>query len=483
MSQALVATPIEELADAVGCTVLFPGSPEYDLARRLWNADIDRRPAAIVRVRDAQDVSAALRWSTANGYPVTVRSGGHNLAGTAAIDGAVQIDTRLIDQIEIDEEAGLIRVGGGCTWGQVDRACEGTGLVVPAGVVSHTGVAGLTLGGGFGYLARQHGATVDHLESLEVVVADGSILEVNATSHPELFRAMKGAGHNYGVATRFTFRPQRLAGPATVRLALFAADDRRAVLKRFAERGIGMPAEVGTYLRLYRAPEFWSQIAKEHRGKPLVSLATIRYGDPADEPAATAPIFEGFTPIYLDVRTMPHVTLQHQTDDEFRYGLRHYWKHTFVEELTDDVIDTLIEQADLYPGRTLNSSAYISHQVMCPFEIIAGPGTAREGHDDALPTGRVMNYSANIGADWEYPSEKAPLVEWARGFSDALAPVGTGTYVNFTSVQGDDAVARAVYGDKYDELAATKRAYDPDNVFRRGLVDLSDPGDDDGAAE
>ncbi|MFB7884437.1 FAD-binding oxidoreductase [Microbacterium sp. NPDC056057] len=481
MSSTLTITPIEQLADAVECDVLYPGSSEYDLARRLWNADIDRRPAAIVRVRNAEDVSAALRWSTAHGYPITVRSGGHNLAGTAAMDGAVQIDTRLINDIEIDQDAGLIRVGGGCNWGQVDRACEGTGLVVPAGVVSHTGVAGLTLGGGFGYLARQHGATVDHLESIEVVVADGSILDVSATSHPDLFRAMKGAGHNYGVATRFTFRPQRLAGLATVRLALFAADDRRAIMQRFAERGIGMPSEVGTYLRLYRAPEFWSQIPAEHRGRPILSLATIRYGDPADEPAATAPIFEGFTPIYLDVRTMPHVTLQHQTDDEFRYGLRHYWKHTFIEELTDDVIDTIIEQSDVYPGRALNSSAFISHQVMCPFEIIAGPGTARAGHDDALPTGRVMNYSANIGADWEYPSEKAPLVEWARGFSDALAPSKRGTYINFASVQGDDEVAKAVYGAKYEDLAATKRRYDPENVFRRGLVDLSDPGDDKGA--
>jgi len=483
MPQTSITVPVTELADAVACPVLFPGSAEYDLARRLWNADIDRRPAAIARVRDAHDVSAVLRWSTANGFPVTVRSGGHNLAGTAAMDGAVQIDTRLIDRIEVDEESGLISVGGGCNWGQVDRACEGTGLVVPAGVVSHTGVAGLTLGGGFGYLARVHGATVDHLESIEVVVADGTILEVNADSHPDLFRAMKGAGHNYGVATRFTFRAQKLAGLATVRLALFAATDRRAILQRFSERAIGMPAEVGTYLRLYRAPEFWTQIPKEHRGEPLVSVATIRYGDPADEPAATAAIFEGFEPIYLDVRTMPHVTLQHQTDDEFRYGLRHYWKHTFIEELTDEVIDTLIEHADRYPGRTLNSSAYISHQVMCPFEIIAGPGTAREQGDDALPSGRVLNYSANIGADWEHPSEKAALVAWAREFSDALSPVGAGTYINFTSVQGDDAVARAVYGEKYEALAATKRRYDPENVFRRGLVDLSDPGDDAGAGE
>lgn len=481
MSITETRTPVAEIAEALSCAVLFPGSAEFDLARRLWNADIDRTPSAIVRVRHAQDVSEALRWCTSNGHPITVRSGGHNLAGTAAVDGAVQIDTRLIDGIEIDRQTGFISVGGGCTWGQVDRACEGTGLVVPAGVVSHTGVAGLTLGGGFGYLARTHGATVDHLESIEVVVADGSILEVNASSHPDLFRAMKGAGHNYGVATRFIFRAQRLAGLATVRLALFAADDRRALLQRFAERGIGMPAEVGTYLRLYRAPEYWTQIPKEHRGQPIVSVATIRYGDPADEPAATAPIFEGFTPIYLDVRTMPHATLQHQTDDEFRYGLRHYWKHTFVEELTDDVIDVVLEQADRYPGRALNSSAFISHQVMCPFEIIAGPGTVRESGDDALPSGRVLNYSANIGADWEYPSEKAPLVAWARDFADALSPFHRGTYINFTSVQGDDAVARAVYGDKYDALAETKRRYDPDNVFRRGLVDLSDPGDDAGA--
>ena len=465
------------LAEAVSCDVVLPGHSGYDLLRRVWNADIDRYPAAIVRCTSAHDVSDALSWCVANGAPVTVRSGGHNLAGTAVADGAVLIDTALMNQVIFDTEAGTVTVGAGCRWGDVDRPAAELGVAVPAGVVSHTGVAGLTLGGGFGYLARMYGATVDFVVEIEVVVADGRILTASATENPELFWALKGAGHNYGIATRFVYRYVPLPGLATVRQALYAASDRKALLSFFAEWGLNAPANQGTYVRLLRAPEYWSQIPAEHRGQPIISVATVFYGDPADEPAATAPMFGQATPIYESLRTMPHVTLQHATDDEFRYGVSHYWKHTFLSELSAEAIDTIIEQADAYTGRALNSSAHIAHQLMCPFEIIAGSRTPRDSSNDST-AGVGAPFAANIGADWEYPGEKPPLVAWAKGFDDALAPYRKGTYINFTSVAGDEAVARSVYGDKYDRLVAVKKMYDPLNVFARGLVDLSDNSGD-----
>lgn len=477
MSIAIVPTTdltaLEGLVEAVTCDVLLPDHADYDLHRRVWNADIDRYPAAIVRCRDAEDVSLALRWCVERGIPVTVRGGGHNLAGTAVADGAVLLDTALMNQVEFDLEAGTVTVGAGCRWGDVDRAAAPYDLAVPAGVVSHTGVAGLTLGGGAGYLTRLRGVTVDHVAEIEIVVADGRILTASATENPDLFWALKGAGHNFGVATRFVFRTVTVPGLATVRQALFAASDRKHILQFFRDWGLNAPKNVGTYVRLLRAPEYWSQIPAEHRGQPILSVATVTYGDPQDEPAATAEMFAQAEPIYTSLRTMPHVTLQHATDDEFRYGISHYWKHLFLNDLSDDAIDTIIEHSDAYAGRALNSSAHIAHQLMCPFEIIAGSREPRDTSNDSS-AGVGAPFAANIGADWEYPGEKAPLVEWARAFDAALDAHRKGTYINFASTAGDNAVARSVYGDKYDRLVDIKREYDPANVFARGLVDLAD---------
>jgi FAD/FMN-containing dehydrogenase len=477
LSTATVPAPdaltLEGLESAVACDVLFPDHADYDLHRRVWNADIDRYPAAIVRCRDAADVSAAVRWCVANDVPITVRGGGHNLAGTSVADGAVLIDTALLNRVEFDLDAGTVTIGAGCRWGDVDRAGAPHGRTVPAGVVSHTGVAGLTLGGGAGYLTRLRGVTVDHVAEIEIVVADGRILTASATENPDLFWALKGAGHNFGVATRFVFRTVSVPGLATVRQALYPASDRKGILQFFRDWGLNAPANVGTYVRLLRAPEYWSQIPAEHRGQPILSVATVFYGDPAEEPAATAEMFAQAEPIYTSLRTMPHVTLQHATDDEFRYGVSHYWKHLFLRDLSDDAIDTIIEHCDAYTGRALNSSAHIAHQLMCPFEIIAGSREPRDTSNDST-AGVGAPFAANIGADWEYPGEKAPLVEWAKAFDDALAGHRQGTYINFTSVAGDGGAARAIYGEKYDRLVEIKRDYDPNNVFARGLVDLSD---------
>lgn len=463
----------DALRAALDLDVTGPDDPGYDLARRLWNADVDRRPACIVRPRSAQDVSAIVTWCVARGQSLTTRSGGHNLAGTSVGDGAVVVDTCLLNEVTLRPDGSRVTVGGGCRWGDVDRATESSGVAVPAGVVSHTGVAGLTLGGGTGYLGRQFGATVDYVEEIEVVVADGRILTASRSSHPELFWALRGAGHNYGIATRFVFRTVRLAGPATVRQELYGADARLPILRQFRDWAPSAPRNVGTYVRLLNAPAYWSQIPAEHRGRPIISVATVFYGDPADEPAATAPMYGLGTALHSSVRTMPHVTLQHATDDEFRYGISHYWKHVYLTRLDEQTLQTILEQTDRYPGRSLNSSANIAHQLICPFEMIAGLPTPRDDSDDAT-VGVGGIYSSNIGADWEFPSERAELVAWAKQFEEALGDSRGGTYINFTSVAGDEEVARAVYGAKYDRLVAVKRAYDPDNVFSRGLVDLSE---------
>lgn len=472
LNTTITTSIADQLADVLACQVLAPEHPEYDHARRIWNADIDRLPAAIVRCRHADDVSAVLKWTVPNNVPVTVRSGGHNLAGTSVADGAVMIDTSLMKTVSFDTDARTVTVGAGCRWGDVDRPAAALNVALPAGVVSHTGVAGLTLGGGVGYLSRMFGATVDFVVEIEIVLADGRILRVNDQNHPDLLWALKGAGHNFGVATEFVFRYIDLPGEATVRQALYPAESRKEILEFFAAWGPDAPLNTSTFVRLLRAPEYWSQLPAEHRGQPIISVATVFYGDPEQEPEVTAPMFALAAPMYESLRTIPHVTLQHATDDEFRYGISHYWKHNSLTGLPPEAIDTAIDYADRYAGRALNSSAFIAHQLLCPIEFIAGTPTPRDSSNDST-AGIKGRFSANIAADWEHPGEKPPLVAWAKDFDDAMAPYRSGTYINFASTGGDADAARDVYGDKYDRLVRLKHSYDPVNVFSRGLVDFS----------
>jgi len=472
MNETTEITDITHLLDAVDCEVVLPGEPGYESLRRVWNADIDQHPSAIVRCRTAEDAAAALRWCLASGAPLTVRGGGHNLAGTAVSDGCVMIDTSLMRDVTVDTDRRTLTVGAGCRWGDVDRAAEPYDVALPAGVVSHTGVAGLTLGGGQGYLSRMFGSTVDFLREVELVTADGVIRRVNADNEPDLFWALKGAGHNFGIATQFVFDYVDLPGLATVRLALYPAEHRKEILQRFRDHAPSMPDNVGTFVRLYRAPAYWSQLPREYRGTPIISVATVTYGDPVLEPELSAPMFEVGTPIYRSVRSIPHVTLQHATDDEFRYGISHYWRHVAFRDLPDELLDVAIAHSDAYPGRSLNSSAFISHQVMCPFELIAGKVTPRDHSNDST-TDIHSRWSGNIGADWEYKDERPELVAWVKQFSAAVSEWEHGTYINFASEHGDAQTAREIYGEKFERLARVKAQYDPQNVFDHGLVDLA----------
>jgi hypothetical protein len=318
------------------------------------------------------------------------------------------------------------------------------------------------------------GMTVDYLLAATIVVADGRILRVSQDEHPDLFWALRGAGHNYGVVTSFTFRYVTLPGHATVRQALYTAADRVDVLRFYRDWAVAAPENVTTYARLYDCPGYWSQVPAQHREAPILSVATVHYGDPGREPGVTAPMFSQAEPVYSSLRTIPHVQLQHSTDDEFRYGLGHYWKHVFLESLSDEVIDLVIDWTDRYPGRPLQAHSSIVHQVKCPFEVSGGGGAmARRDPAATAAAWPPLPFGVNIGADFEVAEEKPPLVAWAKGFAQALAPYQGGTYINFASVQGDEEIARQVYGAKYDRLVAVKRAYDPGNVFHRGLVDLS----------
>jgi FAD/FMN-containing dehydrogenase len=479
----LPAKAIAELRSQVSGEVVVAGDPGYDVLRHVWNADIDRHPAAIVRVRDAQDVSRALRWTLDRGYPVTVRGGGHNIAGTAVADGAILIDTGELRAVTFDRDAGTVTVGAGCRLGDMDRACAEQGVVVPAGTVSHTGVAGLALGGGAGYLARLFGLTVDHITEIELVVADGRVLVANEREHPDLFWALRGAGHNFGIATRFTFRFTPFQRMANVRQAIWATSDRAAVLRFFRDWAYDAPDEVTAYARTVKVPPYWTVVPAGHRETCVVYLCTVHWGDPAAEAELTRPMFAAAPPVWQRVTSSRHVDLQHASDDDFRYGLGRYWRNAMMEDFSDEAIQTVLDWSDRYPGRPLQSSATVAPHFDCPYQIYPRGGqAARVGFWDTAVGDRVgPRWLATVSSQWEYRAESAELVEWTKSFDEAMGPHKNGSYINFSSVVGDEVTARYVYGEKYERLVAVKKEYDLDNVFRRGLADLSggDAGDED----
>ncbi|MEV8634117.1 FAD-binding oxidoreductase [Streptosporangium sp. NPDC051023] len=462
-----------QLRSVVDCPVILPGDKGYDVARHVWNADIDRHPAAIVRCRDAQDVSRALTWCLDHDLEVTVRGGGHNLAGTSVDDGAVLLDTGGMRDVLFDREAGTVRVGAGCRLGNLDRACADEGVVVPAGTVSHTGVAGLTLGGGNGYLSRMYGLTVDHLLSVELVLADGRIITASADEHPDLFWALRGAGHNFGVAISFTFRYLPFTRLANVRQAFFATDDRREVLRFFRDWAYDAPDNVVTYARTVEVPEYWTPVPTAHRGTQIVSVATVQWGD--DEPEVTQPMFAQATPIWETSYTVPHMELQRACDDDFRYGIRRYWRNGNLRDFPDEAIDTVLHWSDRYPGRPLQAGSTIAPHFACPFQLFPRGGQAAkvDPWDTAVGDRVEARWMSSAGAEWEFPSEAPELIEWTRAFDADMDRFKAGSYVNFTTEIVNAMEARDIYGEKYDRLVKVKRAYDPANVFRRGLVDLS----------
>ncbi|GAB2842068.1 FAD-binding oxidoreductase [Actinocorallia aurea] len=461
------------LRDVVACPVILPGDHGYDQAKHVWNADIEREPAAIVSCRDAADVSRALTWCLDQGFDITVRGGGHNLAGSSVADGAVMIDTSGMREVAFDRAAGTVKVGAGCRLGNLDRACADERVVVPAGTVSHTGVAGLTLGGGNGYLSRMYGLTVDHLLSVELVLADGRIITASDEEHPELFWALRGAGHNFGVAVSFTYKYVPFTKLANVRQAFFATDDRHAVLRFFRDWSYDAPDNVVTYARTVEVPDYWTVVPTEHRGTQIVSVATIQWG--ADDPTVTDPMFAQAKAVWDTSYSVPHVELQRACDDDFRYGVRHYWRNGNLRELPDKAIDTILHWSDRYPGRPLQAGSTIAPHFACPFQLFPRGGQAARVDPWTTAVGdRVeAKFMSSAGAEWVFPSEGPELIQWTRDFDAAMDEFKAGSYVNFTSEVVSAMEAKDIYGEKYERLVGIKREYDPHNVFRRGLVDLS----------
>jgi FAD/FMN-containing dehydrogenase len=453
---AAATTDLERLRDSMRGPVIAPDDEGYDAARAIWNGAIDRRPACIARCAGVADVVTAVRFARERGLLVAVRSGGHGVGGHALCDDGLVIDLSLMKGIRVDPAARTARAEAGVLWGELDRETQLHGLATVGGIVTHTGIAGLTLGGGIGWLMRKHGATVDNLLSVDLVTAEGELLTASEDENPDLFWGIRGGGGNFGVVTSFEYRlhpvgPIVLAGPI-----FHPLEDAREVLAFYREFTATAPDELTTIFELSVAPPA-PFLPEDVHGKPIVMVGACYAGAPEDGIEVVRPLKEFGNPLVDLLEPKLYTALQSMFDPSVPHGWHRYWKSVELPPLTDDMIDTLVEHA----------SAQTSPKSYCiVFQL--GGALARSGRDETAFSQRDAAYNVNINAVWteEYPARERH-VAWARDFFSAMQPhAGRCVYVNFLGDEGAKRVRQA-YGDRqYKRLVELKRAYDPTNFFR-----------------
>jgi len=447
---------IEALSVGLNGDLLRPGDAGYDGARSLWNAMIDRKPAVILRCASTSDVVTGVRFAAEHGVLTSIRGGGHNVAGNAVVDDGLMIDLRLMNTVQIDPDTHRVRVGPGARLGDLDAVTVPLGRVVPAGIVTATGVAGLTLGGGLGWLTRKWGLTSDNLLSAEVVTADGRVVTASDEENPDLFWAIRGGGGNFGVVTSFEFQSHAFGPNAYCGLVAWPMSDARAVLEFWRGYLTTLPREVTTLMVMRLAPAA-PFVPEGLHGKPIIGLVGCFAGKPEDGEAPLAPL-KGFGTPAFDVLTMkPFSVHQSMFDAGQPSGGRYYWKSHNFDELSDAALDELIRAG----------AAIASPMSLLGMFALGGAVGDVADQDSAYP-GRRSPFVLNINASWMSPAEDAQHIAWCRRSWTALEPYGTGSgYVNFAVEEGNAQVA-AIYGtERYHKLAAIKRVWDPDNLFRR----------------
>lgn len=452
-SDSIDESAVRALADRLRGPLLRPGEPEYDAARQVWNAMIDRRPALIARCMESADVVEALGFARDHDLLVAVRGGGHNVAGNAVCDGGMMIDLSPMNSAQVDPKRKTARVEAGATLGDFDREAQAFGLATPLGINATTGVAGLTLGGGFGWLSRAHGLSVDNLLAADVVTASGELVHASEEENSDLFWAIRGGGGNFGVVTSFDFElhdvgPEVLSGPL-----VFAGDQTRAVLEFVREFQDNAPDEVVAWPILRKAPPL-PFLPEDVHGTDVVIVAAFYAGDVKEGERALAPLRRFGNPIADAIAANPYSAWQQAFDPLMAPGLRNYWKAHNLSGLSDGAIDTALEYAATLPG---------PH---CEIIFIRMGGAINRVPAEATAyPHRDHEWMWDLHTRWEDPSKDDEMIGWARSFFDDMAPFGTGgTYVNFISeTEGEE---NRAYRSNYERLARLKAKYDPDNFFR-----------------
>lgn len=444
---------IETLQAQLRGEVVQPGDPGYDEARTIWNAMIDKRPGAIARCSGVADVMQAVRIAKAHDLLLSVRSGGHNIAGSALCDGGLTIDLSGMKSVHIDPHARRAYVEPGATLGDFDHEAQAFGLATSLGINSTTGVAGLTLGGGFGWLTRKYGMTVDNLMSVEIVTADGERLWANAEQNADLFWAVCGGGGNFGIVTLFDFKLHQVGPELLSGLVVYPFAQAQSILHQYREYAAGLPDELSVWAVLRKAPPLPFLPAAVH-GAEVVIFAFLHAGDAAEGERLIEPLRHFGEPLGEHIGSNPFTAWQQGFDPLLTPGARNYWKSHNFAELSDGAIDTVID----YAGKLPSPQCEI-------FIALLGGAANRVAADATAYAHRDVNFVLNVHARWEQAAEDEACVSWSRDFFSAAAPFAMGgVYVNFMTQEETDRIGSA-YGPNYDRLAMIKQKYDPHNLF------------------
>ena len=443
-----------EIQGFVGA-VLEPGDDGYETARQVWNGNINRRPAVIARCTGTADVLAAVRYARERDLPMAIRGGGHAVAGHAVCEGGMAVDLSAMTGVRVDPLAGMARAQGGCLWRHVDHEAQAFGLAVTGGIVTHTGIGGLTLGGGIGHLMRRYGLTIDSLASCDIVTADGEFLVANGEEHPDLFWGLRGGGGNYGVVTTFQYRLHPLGPTVLAGVVAWPMAQAGEVLRFFRDFVADAPDEVGVMANLRLAPAL-PAFPEELHGQPIVALI-VCYAGPIDEGREVLrPVREFKAPAVDTVGPKPYVAHQAMFDAAYPHGRHYYWKAWKLPSLANAAIDVIVDQA----------SVITSPLSAIPIFTLGG-AVGRVDDDATAFTGRCAAHDINFVASW-LPEDPEPEEHkaWARSAWEAMRPFAHGVYVNFLSDEPAPHVQVAYGEHKYARLAALKSKYDPANVFR-----------------
>ena len=444
---------VDNLKSKIKGKIILPSKPEYTEARKIWNAMIDKNPAIIVQCINSDDVSNSIIFAKENGLEITVKGAGHNIAGNCICDDGIMIDFSKMKNVKVESDKKLAYVQPGATLADFDAAAQEHGLATPVGINSTTGIAGLTLGGGFGWLTRLYGMTVDNLVSAEVITADGKKLKVSENENTDLFWAIRGGGGNFGIVTEFVFNLHNVGPEILAGLIVFPFSQAKKVLSQYRKFTTSIPRELNTWIVLRKAPPL-PFLPEEVHGKEVIVLANFYSGDSKEGNKYFDSIRSFGKPIGEQVGNMPYVNWQKAFDPLLTPGSRNYWKTHNFKELNDKAIDTMIEYAGKLPDP------------QCEIFIALLEGKSNSVSSDAMAYGnRDLNYVLNVHGRWEKPSQDNECISWARDFYKASLPFASGgAYVNFMTNDEGERVASA-YGKNYERLVQLKKKYDPKNIF------------------
>ena len=448
---------VKQFKNSLQGALLTPEDPQYNEARSVWNGMIDRKPALIVQCANVNDVKISVKFAREHSLLISIKGGGHGVAGKAVCNDGLMLDMCNMNSVHVDTERQVATVGPGARLGDMDKETAKYGLVTTGGIVSTTGVAGLTLGGGIGYLARKYGLTLDNLLAAEIVTANGDLLHCSTDEYPDLFWALRGGGGNFGVVTSFQFRLHK-QDPNVLTAQIFSPmSDAPLMMRKYRELMADAPDDLAAYAVVVKIPPV-EPFPSELHGKPAFFLLACYAGDHAEGHKLLDPLKDVGSPILAVVDVMPYMALQQNFDAGMPKGGRYYWKSCFFREITDDAIQIFVEHAANIKGS----------MTMLGFESLGG-AIGRVDPSATAFIARDANFALGFWCGWVDANEDEEIITWTRNFNSAMAPFASdGVYSNYLD-QDDDAQTISAYGTSYERLQSIKTRYDPDNFFSQNF--------------